>query len=84
MTRYTVVWHAVAEGDLARIWTMAIDRQAVANAADTIDRELSRDPSQKGHEFHGKRLFVSLPLEVTFSVSEADRTVRILQVWCQY
>jgi hypothetical protein len=81
MTRYTVAWRQSVRDDLARIWIMARDRQAVADAADKIDRELSVDPDQKGREFNDVRLLVAVPLEVTYSVSADDRIVIVLQVW---
>ena len=41
MTRYTVVWHQLAEDELLRLWLAAADRQSITKAADAIDRELA-------------------------------------------
>lgn len=38
--KYTVVWNETAEVDLAALWIEADDRQAIADAADRIDRDL--------------------------------------------
>jgi plasmid stabilization system protein ParE len=81
--RFTVVWHPSAERELAEIWLRAVDRAAVSDAANTIDRLLTSDPLAHGEEFYGERLFVVLPLAVTYTVSEHDRIVQILQVWHQ-
>jgi hypothetical protein len=71
----------LAEADLAAIWLRTTDRQAVTEAAYLIDQLRSRDPLSQGEEFYGDRLLVALPLAVTYSVNEPDRTVQILQVW---
>ena len=79
--RYTVPWHPDAENELARIWLDATYRQAIAHAANEIDRELSSEPERKGQEFFGDRILVVVPLAVTFSISQPDRLVQVLQVW---
>ena len=48
MTRYTVVWHDAARDNLARLWLATNDKQAVTDAANRIDRELTIDPDIKG------------------------------------
>jgi hypothetical protein len=65
MARYTVVWQNEVRDALAAIWINSGDRTAVSTAADLIDRELARDPEQKGHPV-GDRLRVlrEPPLEV--------------------
>lgn len=78
---YTVTWHPQAQDELARIWLEAVDRQAVTDAANEIDRQLTTSPEAKGVEFYGDRLFVAAPLAVTFMVSSDDCLVQILQVW---
>jgi hypothetical protein len=42
MTRFTVVWHALAQDELARIWLDAADRQSVTLAANAVDRHSPR------------------------------------------
>ena len=81
--RFTVTWHPLAQQELADIWMRADDRNDVSAAANLIDRMLASDPRQQGEEFYGERLLVALPLAVTYSVNEPDRTVQILQVWHQ-
>lgn len=80
--RFTVTWHPSAVQELAQIWLDAADRDTVTQATNAIDHALADDPQDKGEEFYGDRLFVVLPLAVTFTVQDADRIVRVLQVWC--
>jgi hypothetical protein len=79
--RYTVVWTDAAVNALAPLWTTAANRNAVQQAADQIDPELSVDPHQKGTDFYGDRLLVIPPLSVVFSISDADRMVTALIIW---
>jgi len=80
--KYTVLWKPTAEADLARIWTAATDRNAVAAAADRIDALLARDPHSRGESRGGSiRIMVELPLAVHFRVQDADRMVYVLKVW---
>jgi|tagenome__1003787_1003787.scaffolds.fasta_scaffold17697856_1 hypothetical protein len=81
--RFTVTWHPAAEQELADIWIRSSDRHDIADAANLIDKALASDPSSHGEEFYGDRILVIQPLAVTFTVSEPDRAVRILQVWHQ-
>jgi plasmid stabilization system protein ParE len=81
--RFTVTWHPAAEQELADIWLAATDRNEVTQAANSLDQLLSSDPQAQGAEFYGDRILVVLPLAVTYSVSEPDRSVQILQVWHQ-
>jgi hypothetical protein len=81
MTRFTVVWHADARDELARLWIVATNRGALTSAADAIDRELAVDASLKGNGIpDGLRQLTVVPLRVLFAVSEADRMVRVLEV----
>jgi hypothetical protein len=81
MTRYTVTWVKSAQNELATIWTQATDRQAVTDAADAIDRELSVDAPTKGQPVsEGLRALVIDPLRVLFSASEPDRLVEVSNV----
>jgi plasmid stabilization system protein ParE len=79
--RFTVTWHPAAEAELAEIWLRAHDRASVTRATSEIDQALSAKPLVEGEEFYGDRILVSPPLAVTYSVSEQDRLVQILQVW---
>ena len=81
MTRYTVVWHDAAQGQLARIWVDAEDRQAVAFAANLIDAQLAVDSDTVGVAIEeGIRQLVVPPLSVLFAVSEPDRLAKIVHV----
>jgi hypothetical protein len=83
MTRFTVVWHADATDELARLWIAATDRQALRSAADAIDYELAVDAPLKGSGIPDSlRQLTVAPLRVLFAVSEADRMVRVLEVAC--
>lgn len=78
--RWTVVWKASAQDDLAELWLTSPDRQAVQAAADSIDRELASNADQKGEYFDPYRLFVMSPLAVAYKVNHDDRLVTVVQV----
>jgi mRNA-degrading endonuclease RelE of RelBE toxin-antitoxin system len=78
--RYVVTWHPDAEKELGRLWLSSRDRGSTTRAANQIDRDLSIAADHLGEEFYGDRLYIVEPLEVTYSVSEADLRVVILQV----
>jgi hypothetical protein len=81
MTRYTVTATPKAENDLANLWLQAPDRAAVAAAADTIDRLLRDDATQRGGTAtHGLRQLIIPPLIADFSVEENDRMVTIWSI----
>jgi hypothetical protein len=81
MTRYTVTATPKAENDLARLWLSASNRGAVAQAADTMDRLLRDDASQKGYDAgQGVRQLIVSPLLAEFSVDEEDRRVTIWSI----
>jgi plasmid stabilization system protein ParE len=83
MSAYTVTWHPKARDELAHIWLRALDRNAVAEAANRIDQALRDNPENCGEEFYGDRILVDLPLAITFAVFPNDRRVQVLQVWHQ-
>lgn len=75
---YTVTWKPAAEEELARLWVASTDRQALASAADQIDRELREDPAHKGESRSGDaRILILPPLQVTYRVLEEDRQVLV-------
>jgi plasmid stabilization system protein ParE len=81
MTRYTVTWLQSALDELARLWTEALDRQAVADAADRIDVLLGTNPLMQGQELsEGLRSLDLPPLHVLFTVREDDRLVEVSSV----
>lgn len=82
--KYTVVTAPVADQQLADIWLKAADRQAVADAFTRIESSLKYNAHLKGREHpDGWRGLIETPLAVTFRVSEDDRLVRIMSVFCR-
>jgi len=80
--KWTVLWKPRAEGQLARIWLEAEDRQAVRAAADRVDAELSQAPMSVGESRSGGvRVAFATPLGVELEVVEQDRVVYVLSVW---
>lgn len=80
--RYTVIWSAEAERELADIWNDAADRKSIADAANVLDRELAHAPANLGESRpSGLRIAHYLPLGIRFALSEEDRLVRVLAVW---
>ena len=78
--RCTVVWDPDTQDELARLWLNAPDPQAVADAADKIDRLLQVSAATVGEAFGSDRRLVVEPLEVVFTVSPDDCLVRVYQV----
>jgi len=80
--RFTVLWTATAEQDLAAVWLAANNRQAVTSAATTIDDLLTSDPEVRGEpRFDTVRSLSIPPLGIDFEVIEADRVVWVLSTW---
>jgi len=80
---HTVVWKPAAEDELAQFWADAADRAAVADAANEIDRLLRASPHDQGESrSDSMRVMFVHPLGVFFHVSEEDRLVSVLRVWC--
>ena len=71
---YTVVWIPSAEAEMARLWTVAIARSAIASAADEIDDILGRTPYDVGESREW-------PLAVSYVVRDDDRLVQVQEVW---
>jgi hypothetical protein len=63
---YTVTYTQHALDELADAWNNAPDRQAVADAARRIDRQLRVDPDLKGQPDEDHRVYVDLPLSVAY------------------
>jgi hypothetical protein len=78
--RWTVVWTPVAREELADLWTTGSDRQAVADAANEIDRLLKYRADTVGSALGQHRLLVIEPLEVLYRVLPDDRMVRVIRV----
>jgi plasmid stabilization system protein ParE len=77
---FTVVWEPAALDSLAELWLQAVDKQAVADAADRIDRWLRLKPEEMGRQRQGYRVFAEEPLVVGFEVSPEDCLVRVVWV----
>jgi plasmid stabilization system protein ParE len=79
---FLVEWVPRAEKRLAEIWTNASDRALVAAAADEIDAALAGNPSSIGESRdRNTRIVFAKPLAVLFDVDEANRRVRVWDIW---
>jgi hypothetical protein len=76
---YTVTTSPTAEEELAFIWIIASDRDAVSRASNEIDKLLRRSPLSCGINHGSFRTLTVDPLLVAFTVSPDDRQVKILQ-----
>ncbi|MFM9959837.1 MAG: hypothetical protein ACKV2Q_01265 [Planctomycetaceae bacterium] len=80
--KFTVVWLARAEHELAELWEASPDRAAVSRAANRIEQTLARLPYQAGEERpDGRRVLFDKPLGILFRVFLDDRLVRVTTVW---
>ena len=80
--KYTVIWQPDAANELARLWLDSTDRQAVADAANEIDRLLSENPYDEKYEVvWGEGAIAVLPLGVDFEVSGHDMKVTVSGIW---
>jgi plasmid stabilization system protein ParE len=78
---YTVVWTPTAEADLTTLWINALDRAAVAAAADEMDHRLAHDPLTEGESRSGiTRILFVPPLVILYDVLEEDRLVSVWAV----
>jgi hypothetical protein len=78
--RYTVTWLRSAEDNLTRIWLGAPDPEAVRQAADWIDHQLTTSSRVRGGDHQGVYELTRWPLHVTFEVSPDDRKVTVQRV----
>ncbi|HET6573168.1 MAG TPA: hypothetical protein VFG68_06170 [Fimbriiglobus sp.] len=78
--RYTVAWRELALQQLAQIWMLALDREAVNRAVDFVDAELLNDPDVKGDDYFGDRYLTLDVMWVLYRVMPDDRIVHVLQV----
>ncbi len=80
--KWTVVYLPSAQDELIHLWTDSHDRQAVVDAADTIDEVLGGDAVNAGESRDdGTRVFVELPLAVLFEVHPDDNLVSVFAVF---
>lgn len=81
MKNYSVYWSRRAHDALAEFWLEVDDRNAVAKAANPIDRLLDHDPANTGADLHeGFRSLCIPPLRVVYEIRESDRSVEIQRV----
>ena len=79
---YTVVWLPVALDELAEIWLLSPDRNAVTGAVAAIDTALGTAPQTAGTVlFDTVSEATRPPLGVEYEVSDPDRLVTISAVW---
>ena len=80
--KFTVVWKRSAEAALAEIWLSADDRQAVRDAANSMDALLRSTPLQVGESrADATRILTVDPLSVYYDVLENDQLVAVWAVW---
>ena len=80
--KYTVVWKPEAARRLAELWLKAENQQALADAANLIERELGAAPNSVGEQRIGSiRVVVVPPVGMYFRVNAEDRQVLVLTVW---
>lgn len=73
---WTVTYRPSAERDLTNLWSEASDQQAIPEAPDAIDRQLSADPLAAGESRQeNTHILVEMPLAVLFDVLEDGRIV---------
>jgi len=81
MKSYTVIWDPDAKQDLASRWLDALDRKAVTQAANRIDRTLQSQPREAGFPIvEGLRGLIDGPLRVLYSIREDDKIVEVHSV----
>jgi hypothetical protein len=79
--KWTVIYRPDAADDLATIWLDAQDRQATADAANSIDKQLGAAPLTVGESRqNNNRILCEGPLAVFFDVEPQDRTVTLWAV----
>lgn len=83
MNDYTLDWVAPTDDQLAEAWLAAPDRNAVADAAYRVERELRRRPLRVGESRTSSvnRTVFDHPLGVEYEVIEDDKRVRVLRIW---
>jgi len=79
--KWTVTYQPSAQNELANIWLNAADRQAVADAADEIDRLLATDPFEASESRSGTtRIIIERPLTALFEAYPDDALVNVIAV----
>jgi hypothetical protein len=82
--KWTVIYRPDAADELAAIWINAADRQAIADAANSIDRQLGGNPLSAGESRDGdSRVLWESPLVVFFDVNQQDCSVIVWGIYSQ-
>lgn len=79
---FAVLWWPLAERHLTELWDLAPDPEAVADAADDVNRALASDPAGLG-ESRGspvRRVWFQRPLCVPYNVDAPRATVYVAAV----
>jgi hypothetical protein len=80
--KYTVVYLASAEQQLAELWLKSTDSAAVTRAADKIDQLLKDNPLSVGESrVSTLRIIFEEPLAAIYDVREADFVVKVWSLW---
>jgi hypothetical protein len=80
--KWTVIYRLAAQDDLAGAWLNSSDPQAVADAADKIDRILAVNPLDAGESRDGdSRVIFERPLTVMYDVYPDDNRVEVFAVF---
>jgi len=78
---FRVTWEQAALAELDEIWSTALDREGVENAARRIDIELTYNPLEAGESRGAEyRILFKYPVLVLFRVVERMREVQVLHV----
>jgi hypothetical protein len=78
--KYTIVWRKSAESRLAELYATAVDRQAITDACNRIERDLKNDPDRRVRVKDGLAFYRLAPLIVALEILPDDRIVRVLNV----
>jgi plasmid stabilization system protein ParE len=73
---YRVRWTRKASNQLAEIWNIATDRNAIAAASHRIDQALASDPENQGEDRpNNRRVLFEPPLLVFYRIDNSNHTV---------
>jgi hypothetical protein len=80
--KFTVAWTADAQGQLAKIWLEARDKERIDQAVRQIERILTQDAENAGESrVVDIRVLIVSPLGIYFDVSPLDRQAKAWRVW---
>jgi hypothetical protein len=80
--KFTVVYLASAQDQLAEIWLAAEDKEEVRGAADEIERLLALRPQDVGEaRVSNLRILILEPIAVLYDVRPSDRMVKVWAAW---